>query len=252
MALPTSSQQVLLNNVMATPDALAGTQGAGADELYEDNVTLVSLVLDESGSMDNCRQDVIDGYNQMLEAMRGSSERDAILLSTWLFNHQPRLLHDYQVLEQVAALNTADYELNYTTALYSTVLDALSGMMVYRQRLQDQGIRTREVLVVLTDGADNESSKSDLADLRQLAADVQQLETVTLVVAGFRGNDPHAASGFAQDIANDMGFPHAFGAVIEVTGTPQEIRRVFNMVSDSVQRISSGKINSGGNSFFTP
>src|SRR6266567_6184085 len=94
-----ATTEILVQNL--TPATLAGTQGASYDTLATDKAFLFVPVLDMTGSMSHFRQDVIEAYNNMLAALKGSKQADSILMSSWTFNVQSYLLHGYTPLEFV-------------------------------------------------------------------------------------------------------------------------------------------------------
>lgn len=218
-----------------------GCVGAQADDLNTDDVTLLSVIIDQSGSMQSVRNDVIDAFNQMTRALYDSKARDSILMSCWTFADKPDLLFSYTPIDSVTDLTAAQYSPNGATALYDAVLDGFTGIVGYGQNLRNSGIRTRCIVVVVSDGADNMSGHT-AASVRTVALDLLKQEIYTLAFVGF-GDAP-----LFNQIAQSMGFP----AVLTAGNTPGEIRRALNMVSGSVIRTSQAKVASNNNNFFTP
>lgn len=220
--------------------AALGCIGAQIDELNTDDVTLVALILDESSSMENVRNDVIDAFNTMTRALADSKSRDSILLSAWKFSDESRLLFNYTPIEQVKDLTLAQYAPNGMTALYDATLDGITGAVGYGQDLRNAGIRTRSIIVVLSDGGDN-SSRTTAANIRAVSEDLIKQEIYTLAFIGL-GDE-----AYFSGIASGMGFPE----VITSANTGSEIRKALHLVSGSVIRASQNQINSGSNSFFS-
>ncbi|HEX2913093.1 MAG TPA: vWA domain-containing protein [Chloroflexia bacterium] len=228
---------ILVDNLDAV--ALAGCSGADLDEINTDDVTLVAAVIDASGSMAGVKKDVVAGFNTMLDTFRGSKQADSILLSTWSFNDKPQLHYSYTPVPLVADLTAQDYHADGGTALYDTLLYVMAGMVAYGQSLRNSGVRTRCIVVVFSDGADN-TSRSHSFQVRSVSAGLLSQEIYTLAYAGFGG-------GSLQAIANEVGFP----SIITASSTPSEIRRIFNQVSASVIRASQTRIGTSASSFFT-
>ncbi len=217
-----------------------GCVGAQVDDLNTDDVTLVSVILDQSTSMNSVRSDVIDAFNQMTRALADSKASDSILLSCWVFSAQPRLLFNYTPIDQVKDLTRNDYKPGGSTALYDATLDGFTGIVGYGQDLRNNGIRTRSIVVVISDGGDN-SSGHTAAAVKTVADDLLHQEIYTLAFIGL-GN----ANTFNK-IAADMGFPE----VLTVSNSASEIRRALNMVSGSVIRTSQGQVGGASNGFFS-
>jgi hypothetical protein len=231
--LSQQASMVLVDNLDAV--ALAGCNGIGLDEIDVDDVTLVAVALDQSSSMSGYRQDVIDGFNQMLKALSDSRQSDSILVSAWNFSDRSQLLHSYIPVTKLAGLNSNDYYPNGSTALYDTLLHVMAGMVAYGQMLRDNGVRTRCVMVVFSDGQDC-ASRAAAGQVKTVSEALLAQEIYTLAYVGFGG-------GNLKQIADEVGFP----AVLTAQASAREIRRVFHQVSASIIR---GQSAAGVNSFF--
>jgi hypothetical protein len=232
---------ILVDNLDAT--TMLGCQGVAIDEIATDDVTLVSMVIDMSGSMASVEQAVIEGFNTMMKAMRDSKQEESILVEAWVFNYEPRLLFGWTPVNKVPFLTSMEYEPKGGTALYDAQLNALTGIVGYGQELRNNGIRTKCIVVVLSDGADNQS-KSSAGKVKAVADELIKQEIYILAFAGFESGE---AVDF-REIAKITGFP----SIITVDSTPSEVRRIFGQVSKSAIRISQTSINPDPNSFFGP
>lgn len=217
-----------------------GCIGAQVDDLNTDDVTLLSVIIDQSSSMGSVQNDVIDAFNQMTRALNDSKAADSIIMSTWTFDNDSHLLFGYTPIDQVKDLTNVEYCPSGATALYDAVLDGFTGIVGYGQDLRNNGIRTRSIVVVISDGADNVSNNTAAA-VRTVAQDLIKQEFYTLAFVGL-GDAPT----FTQ-IAKSMGFPN----VLTTQNSPSEIRRTLNMISGSVIRTSTAQVMTTGNNFFT-
>lgn len=218
-----------------------GCVGAQVDDLNTDDVTLLTLIIDESGSMGHVRNDVIDAFNQMTRALSDSKAADSILMSAWTFSNAPKLLFSYTPIDSVKDLTAKDYTPNGATALYDATMDGITGIVGYGQNLRSAGIRTRSIIVVITDGGDNVSGHTASA-VKTVADDLIRQEVYTLAFVGL-GNESHF-----KGIAKKMGF----GNVLTTNNTASEIRKTLNLISGSVIRTSQAQVSTSGNNFFTP
>ena len=229
--LARAAGDVMVENLNET--VLMGCVGASLDDLDASEATLVSVVLDMSSSMQPYRAAVIDAYGAMRSALAGSKAAASILLSTWVFNGTPNLLHGYQPVGWNAPLGPAEYAPDGCTALYDALLGCMTGLVAYGQALLDNGVPNRRVLFVLSDGEDN-SSRASALDVRTAARALSAQEVYTLAYAGFGSAD------LAQ-LAADVGFP----SVITTGASASELRRIFHQVSASVIRVSQGAAYAG-------
>lgn len=218
-----------------------GCVGAQVDDLNTDDVTLLVMLIDASGSMSSVRQEVIDSFNQMSRALMDSKASDSILMSAWTFDDKPKLLFGYTPIDSVKDLTPATYDPDGGTALFDAVLDGFIGIVGYGQDLRNNGIRTRSIVVVITDGGDN-MSKHTAASVKTIAQDLIRQEFYTLAFVGMGDVNTF------RHIADSMGFPE----VLTIGNSASEIRKALKMISGSVIRTSTGQIKPGTNSFFNP
>lgn len=71
------------------------------------HITELVFILDRSGSMQGLEADTIGGFNGLLEKQR--AQEGACFVSTVLFNHTSRVLHDRVPLEDVRPITEEDY-----------------------------------------------------------------------------------------------------------------------------------------------
>lgn len=246
--LDANASQVMVANLDTV--ALAGCAGTEIDLIPTDEVTLVVFVHDGSGSMSSERQAVIDGYNLMIDAFRNSKAADSILVSDWIFDDSRALVHGFVPVDQVPDFSKA-YQIGGMTALYDTVFAALTGLVAYGQQLRSNGVRTKNVVVVFSDGGDNHSSiDRDGSKTRQVAKALLDQETFILAYVGFDYNGLLSAAD-AMALANAIGFDTVPDFGQGDTKTKESaVRAAFNFVSASVIRASQNKVGTSG--FFAP
>ena len=236
--LDNKTANVLIDNLNAT--TMIGCNGADIEDLTTDDVTLVSFVLDMSPSMGPVQQEVIDSFNQMVKAFKDSKYEDNIIISAWVFDDKPSLLFGYTPVSSVKDLTYKEYQPGGSgTAIYDSQLNAMTGIVGYGQDLRNNGIRTKNIVIVFSDGEDNSSRKKP-ATVKKLAESLLKQESYILAFVGFG-----TAANFTQ-IANSTGYP----TVLTVGHNASDIRRMFGQLSKSIIRSSQSKINANPNSFF--
>lgn len=234
--LSTQAHDILVANLDDT--VLQGCMGAPIDDVDATEATLVSVLLDMSGSMEPHRSAVLDAYAIMLKSLQGAKAAASILLSTWTFDDVPRLLFGYQPVGWLSPLTKRDYRPDGCTALYDAALGAMTGLVAYGQALDQGGVPSKRVLFVLSDGDDNRS-RHRADDVRRVAESLRREEAYTLAFAGFGSSDLAA-------LAASMGFVD----VLTTGATEAELRRIFRQVSQSVVRVSQAPAAAAGGGFF--
>ena len=230
--------------------ALSGCQGVDIDDIDSEDVTLVACVIDASGSMYSNRKSVIDAYNQQfLQPLQGAKNARSILVTTWIFSsgtggQDCRLLHGYTPIPECKPLTEKSYDPNGGTPLFDAVSHAQTGIVAYGQTLRDGGTRTKCIIVVLSDGENNDSQTTATA-IRRISKELmsQEIYVLSYIFFGIQSQ--------GDGVAKEIGFPphHRLTAGLN----DSEIRRVFGAVSASVISTSQAKVSAqslSANAFF--
>lgn len=229
--------------------ALAGCAGVDIDDIDAEEVTLVTVILDGSGSMYEWVDEVLKSYREkFLGPLRGAKNAEAILVSVLIFSggrgEKVRLIHGYTPVPDCPELTENDYEPDGSTPLYDGTWNGLTGLVSYGQHLRDNGTRTKSIAVVLSDGCENDSRISG-SKLRRLSGEVLKQHEFVLSYVYFGDQQE------GDTAAKDIGFPshHRLTADKDASG----IRRVLGQVSASVITTSQTKVSAGAisqNPFF--
>ena len=225
---------------------VAGAAGTALEDIMASDVTLITVLIDSSSSIAyaNLEQAVRDGQNLLVDAFAGAKEAPSILMALWTFNGQVDVVHSYLPVADAARLD-ARYHGTGSTKLYDTWCDALAANVAYAQQLRDGGTPCRSVVVIITDGEDC-GSKRSAAECARLPRDLLKSEQFILAFVGV------GADGDFRKIAKEMGVPDGSVAV-QKDVRPTELRKLFQMVSQSAIRASQGRIQPGASaSFFSP
>lgn len=234
--------------------AAAGATGVNVDEIDSEDATLVAVIIDASGSMYAHQKSVIEAYNEhFLKPLRGAKNAESIYVTAWIFSSMGsdrsqfcRLVHGYKPVKQADELNESVYAPNGGTPLNMAVHRALTGLVSYGQTLRDAGTNTKCIVVVLSDGEENDSGqKFSAASVRRLSEDLLKQEIYVLSYAYF------GPESEGKKYASNIGFPerHQINAGL----SDSEIRRIFGTVSSSVISASQTNVSAAGlstNAFF--
>jgi uncharacterized protein YegL len=229
------------------PVVVAGAAGMDLEDITASDVTLITMLIDSSTSIAQAglEQAVRDGQNALLDAFDASREKESILVATWTFDSDVKVVHSYVPVDDAARLDAASYRAAGATHLYDTWCDALAANVAYAQRLRDGGTPCRSIVVVITDGEDCGSRRS-AADCARLSSELLASEQFVLAFVGV-GDDVQFRA-----VAKRMGIPD--GSVeVQAQATAAGMRKVFQMVSQSAIRASQARIGPGRNAgFFRP
>jgi uncharacterized protein YegL len=238
--LSAQASMIMINSLDGTN--LAGCMGTSVDDLETDDVTIVSTILDASLSMKSFEATVRDAYDKLIKSLQGSKQAGSILVSNRTFSTYQNVLHGFKKVEEIDPIGTQYRATGGSTALYDALLEALTGIKAYSKSLNQNGVRTKCIIVVFSDGDDNDSRNASASDVKTISVDLLKSEMFYLVYIGYL-QDP---SSNLQAIADLVGFPN----VLTTSATESEIRRTMDLVSKSIIRTSQTQIGSS-NSFFS-
>lgn len=215
---------------------IAGAAGRAMEEIVATEVTLVTVLLDESSSIGyaGLEKTVVSGYNALLDGFLLTRELDSIMVALWTFNDAPRVVHSYVPVAEAERLTRKKYRPKGGTALYDTWCRALAANLAYAQQLKASGTPCRSVIVLITDGEDT-SSGAPVASCVPLTEDLLRSEEYAFGFVGV-GDD-----ALFRPIARAMGLPE--GAIASSDeATPERLRQMFQLVSRSAIRASQSVV----------
>ena len=123
--------------------------------LFMNNKAELVFILDRSGSMSGLESDTIGGFNSMIEKQK--KNEGECYVSTILFDHESKVLHDRIKLADVPKMTDEDYVTRGSTAL----LDAIGGAILHiagiHKYARPEDVPAHTLFVITTDGMENAS-----------------------------------------------------------------------------------------------
>lgn len=120
--------------------------------------TLVTFILDESGSMMSCHGDTIGGYNSYISTLKKDGKDILFSLTKFDTNHITKA-HDAVKMVEVVELTEESYRPGAGTPLYDVI-----GKVIGSTGNKDRNI----ICVILTDGEENSSSEYSKDAIKKL------------------------------------------------------------------------------------
>jgi hypothetical protein len=189
-----------------------------ARDVSDTEVLLVSVLVDDTASIETRAPAVIRGHNRMIEASMRTG-RAAVLFHTRLVKHG--VLAPYTPVTRATHLSAENYRATgVNTPLYEQSVITLGTVMAQTRELAAANTRVRTFTLLLTDGANNVGS-STAADVRYLATDMLEFATSRHIVAGMGIGSPD----FFRPIFRDMGIPD--GWILTAASTDKEVDDLF-------------------------
>lgn len=205
-------------------------QNTAIDDLESENVNLMLIGIDGSGSMSSYRNDMMQCLTDFKDALENSKEANEILVARADFASNIDI-GGYKAIDEF----DTSFSAGGCTAMYDAVVEGSAKMLEYRKYLRDQGVRVKCVFAIFSDGYEN-GSKADVAAARQAIANLNREEITTAFISF--GSD-------AKVEAQKLGFVN----MLEVGSSASELRKAFNCLSKSVIE-SSKSVVADGDAFF--
>lgn len=192
----------------------------------------IGIVLDRSGSMEDCRTDAVGAVNSYLRQVREDAEMDA-RVSLIIFDSQGiDTIRDRVPVRGCAELSEREYQPRAQTPL----LDAVAHGVSQLDARKDAGERC--ILAIMTDGLENASREHTKASLKALL-DRKQREDGWLVVYLGAGHDAWAqAHGMGLHAGNVAGFSKL--AMSQSLGSLRARQARFAKAADPIQEAVAG------------
>jgi len=221
-------------DALNVPDIGAQIQaglGINVDDVMASEVVLVTLMPDDSASIrfSGNTQAVRGGHNMVLDALSQSQQQDSILIHTRYLNG--RVLFPYCSLNQAVRMSPQNYDPNLGTPLYDQAVVLLGTVLAKSQAFADNGVPVRSVTLIITDGADQQSSRSSARDVAAIVQDM--LKTETHIIAGMGIDD--GSTDFRQ-VFKEMGIRDEW--ILTPGNSETEIRQAFQVFSQSAVQVS--------------
>jgi uncharacterized protein YegL len=193
----------------------------------------IIFVLDDSGSMQSCRDNTISGFNEYLDGQKLDSEKTEIetFVSLYKFDgSNVACTIDHVPVNEVAKLDRNSYNPRGGTNL----LDAMGGvMMQINTKLANFKKKDREsvIITILTDGEENSSRTFRNEDIKVMV-EKAEAKNWGFMFLGANINAFHAGSAMGFSVNNTMQF--------DTAGTTNTIRAASAMTSRMKGAYASG------------
>lgn len=221
-----------------------GYSGAKMDDLMDTTeYTVVTIVLDESGSTGSFAKGLENCVSTIIKSCRLSPRADNLLLRVVCFGSKMREFHGFKLLSQC---NPDDYDGCYTnggsTLLFDSVENAVLSSKDYSDKLSKSDFSVNGIVFVLTDG-DDTHSKSTINDVKKAfdsCVASESMESLVTVLVGVNVQTSYIAN-YLDKFSKGAGFSQ----YIELDNADEKtLAKLANFVSKSIssqsQSLGSG------------
>lgn len=205
-------------------------ENTSAEDLDSENVCLIFIGIDRSGSMGHYTGDMRACLAEFKAALTDSKEADEILVARADFDDKI-VVGGYKKITEF----DTDFYASGMTALYDVIVSGTEKLKEYREYLRKQGVRVKAVFAIFSDGEDT-ASHENFSEAKKCVEFLNR-EEITTAFVNFGGG--------AKAEATDLKFRN----ILDVSSSASELRQAFNCLSKSVIE-SSKSVLADGDDFF--
>ena len=99
------------------------------------DLTELVIIIDRSGSMHDLKQDVIGGYNSLIEEQKKIGKT---LVTTVFFNHEIKFIHERVDIKDIKPIDGRSYQPCGCTALLDAIGDAIGYIKAKHAKLTEE------------------------------------------------------------------------------------------------------------------
>lgn len=154
--------------------------------------TLVAFLLDRTGSMANCKDETIKGFNGYIDELSKQKNGGMLFTLTQFDSIAVDIVHDAVPLNRVARLTDETYAPRANTPLYDAIGKTI------RATESKAGEKYKVMFVTLTDGLENASSEWNEETVRALIKDKEDNAHWTFAHIGVGANGWAATERLAR------------------------------------------------------
>lgn len=168
--------------------------------------TIYHLIVDKSGSMMDCVDSTINGFNEQVNSIKGKAlefTEEDITMGLTTFNDNVNHLYYRQNPKEMVLLNYENYRPSGGTALLDAVGETISEI---ERQISTNLIATTVIIVILTDGYENASKKYNLVNIRNMISKLEETGKWTFSFIGATLDAVDVAASMAIKSQNSFSF----------------------------------------------
>lgn len=207
--------------------------------------TLVTIVVDETSSVQQFAKDLLKTVISIVEACQKSPRAENLMVRVVSFNDKQTEIHGFKPLSQIDPGDYKPFRPSGMTALYDATYASVGATLLYAKLLTDQDFEVNGAIYIVTDGMDNLSATTPamIADKIETAARDDEIESMITVLVGLRepGADNAQVSQYLQAFQQEAKLTQ----YVDVgDATPKQLAKLAQFVSQSIssqsQALGSG------------
>jgi uncharacterized protein YegL len=215
--------------------------GVRPDKLGAVEYTLVTVVMDKTGSVFGHSQELLDSKIAVVGACKKSPRAEFLLFRNTEFNQSVDEVHGFVELAQIDTTQYQAPDCHGMTALFDATYSAVAATNEYAKTLSDAEFQVNGIVFVVTDGDDNQSIQTEAAIAAEMKRGVQNewIESLNVVLIGVNAQQ-------YQKALKDFTAKAQLTQYVDVgDATPQRLAKLADFVSRSISSQSQA-LGTGG------
>lgn len=219
------------------------------EKLGATEYTLVSVIVDESGSVGPFASQLLIMLRTVIGACKKSPRAENLMVRVIAFNDQVREIHGFKQLGDINLNDYKPFSPDNMTALYDAAFSGIGATIEYAKVLSSQDFNVNGAVYIITDGMHNRGviQRKEIASLIDRAKKSEEIESLVTVLIGL--HDPSVTGkADAKEVAEWLEkFKIESGLTQFVNAgdaTDQKLAKLANWVSRSIssqsQSLGSG------------
>lgn len=206
--------------------------------------TLVTVVVDVTGSVHSFKKDLLECLKSIIKACRKSPRAENLLVRLVTFNSGIGVKedHGFKPLSLIDETKYTAFDPDGMTNLFDAVYESIGATLTYSKSLMDQDFNVNGAIYIITDGDNNQSRFATQPKIKKLLVDLKNqevIESLITVLVGINAQQFNATLALFQTNAGLTQFVDAGDA------TPQKLAKLAAFVSKSISSQSQA-LGSGG------
>lgn len=193
--------------------------------------TLVTVVVDTTGSVRDFAGDLLKMVKNIVGACRKSPRADNLMLRLVTFNANVIEAHGFKPLNTIQENDYNDFNPTGMTALYDAAFSSIAATIQYAQTLVDQDFDVNGAVYIITDGADNVSVSSPKRIAKQIDSIIKDetgIESLITVLVGVNASD---CDSYLKRFKDEAGLTQYVNVG---EASPQRLAKLAAFVSKSI------------------
>lgn len=201
-----------LNTNLEQHNLPAGTYGYSAtslDDLGATEYTLVTMVVDASGSVIGFKKEMEEAIVQVVNACKYSPRVDNLMIRLISFSESVHEIHGFKLLSEC---NEDDYDdclkIRGVTALYDASENAITSINHYAHTLTNNDFDVNAIVIIITDGMNNAGKLNTAEKVKEALQEVRKkenLESLISILIGVGTENDDDVSQYLDDFKNEVG-----------------------------------------------